>query len=86
MVGRISQLGGDRRYRKRAPGIGTASTKAEKRGKGWLIPETEIRPAMVGKNIGVFPPEPLGQQTALLPACLLPLLIPGPLGQLPAQS
>lgn len=64
---------------------GTASAKAERRERRWLIPETEISPVTIGKNIGVFPPEPVGQQAAPLPTCLLPRLIPGPLGQLPAQ-
>lgn len=64
----------------------TADTKAGRRERGLLIPETEISPVMIGKNVGVFPPEPVGQQAALLPTCLLPHLIPGPLGQLPAQS
>ncbi|XP_072873201.1 ankyrin repeat domain-containing protein 24 isoform X2 [Chlorocebus sabaeus] len=41
---------------------GTASAKAEKRGRAWLLPETEISPVMTGKIVGVFPPEPVGQQ------------------------
>ncbi|XP_063657079.1 ankyrin repeat domain-containing protein 24 isoform X6 [Pan troglodytes] len=41
---------------------GTASAKAEKRGRAWLLPETEISPVMIGKIVGVFPPEPVGQQ------------------------
>uniref|UniRef100_A0A8I3WCV9 Protein inhibitor of activated STAT 4 n=1 Tax=Callithrix jacchus TaxID=9483 RepID=A0A8I3WCV9_CALJA len=48
-------------------------------GRAWLLPESEISPVMIGKIVGVFPPEPL-------PACLLPRLIPSPLGRPPAQS
>lgn len=40
----------------------------------------------VSEEQGVFPPELVGQQAASQPACLLPLLIPGPLGRLPSQS
>ncbi|XP_064238143.1 ankyrin repeat domain-containing protein 24 isoform X2 [Aotus nancymaae] len=40
----------------------TASAKAEKTGRAWLLPETEISPVMIGKIVGVFPPEPVGQQ------------------------
>lgn len=73
-------VGGDRKYRKKVLGIGTASTKAERRERRWLIPETEVSPAMLEKYLPVFPPELLGQQTARLPPCLLPLLILGPPG------
>lgn len=64
---------------------GTTSAKAGRRERGWLIPEIEISP-VIGKKVCVFPPEPVGQQAALLPTCLLPRLIPSPLGQLPAKS
>lgn len=64
----------------------TAGAKAGRRGRAWLIPEPEIGPAMLGKKVGVFPPEPVGQQATPLPACLLPRLFLGPLGRPPAQS
>lgn len=74
------RVGGDMGYRKTALGRGNSKCKgweerervAHSRNGSWSLDDR-------GK-VGVFPLDPVGQQAALLPICLLLQLIPGPPG------